>query len=136
MSETQQETATALENLATITTSDWTAFITLMTNNANLARQITTLTTHLVTSQGKITNLTAQLAAKGGGSRDCNNNSNTLTGNFPGLDHKGYCWLHGRKFRKGPSSSTCSKQNTGHDATKNQENTEGGSDYNKGWKGE
>ena len=89
MSETQQETATALENLATITTSDWTAFITLMTNNANLARQITTLTTHLVTSQGKITNLTAQLAAKGGGSRDCNNNSNTLTGNFPGLDHKG-----------------------------------------------
>ena len=95
MAEMQQETATALANLATSTTSDRTAFVTLGTTNAYLARQITTLTAHLVTTQGKITTLTAQLAAKGGGSRDCNNNSNTRTGNFPGLDPKGYCWSHG-----------------------------------------
>ena len=45
ISEMQQETATALANLATATTSDWTEFITLTTTNADLAKQITTLNT-------------------------------------------------------------------------------------------
>ena len=132
----QQETAIALANLATSTTSDRTAFITLTATNANLARHITTLTAHLVTAQGKITTLTAQLATKSGGSGNCNNHSNPSTGNFTGLDPKGYCWTHGWRVRKGHLSSTCSKWKTGHDATANRENTKGRSNYNKGWTGE
>ena len=54
MSEMQQEMATALANLATATTSDQTAFIILTTTNADLAKQITTLTAHLVTAQAKL----------------------------------------------------------------------------------
>ena len=136
MSEMQQETVTTLANLATATTSEWTAFITLTTTNTDLARHITTLTAHLVTAQGKITTLTAQLATKSGGSGNCNNHSNPSTGNFTGLDPKGYCWTHGWRVRKGHSSSTCSKWKTGHDATANRENTKGRSNYNKGWTGE
>ena len=136
MLEMQQETATSLANIAGATTSDRTTFITLTTTNTELARQITTLTAHLVTAQGKTTTLTEQIAAKGGGSGDCNNNSNTRTGNFPGLDPKGYCWSHGWKVRKGHLSSTCSNRNTSHNATANRDNTKGGSDYNKGWTGE
>ena len=136
MSEMQQETATALANLATATTLDRTTFITLTTTNTNLARQITTLAAHLVNAQDKITTLTVQLAAKGGGIGDCNNNSNTRTVNFPKLEPKGYCWSHKWRVRKGHSSSTCSKRKTGHDATANWENTKSGSGYNKGWTGE
>ena len=94
MSEMQQETATTLTNLATATTSDQMAFITLMTTNANLARQITTLTAHLVTAQAKIATLTAQLATKNGGSGNSNNISTPSTGNFHGLVPKGYGWTH------------------------------------------
>ena len=136
MSEIQQETYTALANLATATTSYRTAFITLTATNANLSRQITTLTANLLTAQSKITTLTVQLAAKGGGNGDGNNNSNLRTGEFPGLDPMGYCWSHGWRVRKGNLSSTCLKRKTGHDATATQENTKGGSDYNKGWTGE
>ena len=50
MSEMQQETATAIANIATATTLDWTAFITLTTTNTNLANQIILLTAHLVTA--------------------------------------------------------------------------------------
>ena len=95
MSEMQQDMATALANLATATTSDQTAFITLTTTNANLAKQITALTDHLVTTQAKISTLTAQLATKTGGRGNGNNNSTPSTGHFPGLDSKGYCWTHG-----------------------------------------
>ena len=84
----------------------------------------------------EIATLTAQLAAKTGGSGNCNNNSTPSTGNFHGLDPKGYCWTHGWKVRKGHSSSTCSKRKTGHNATASRENTKGGSDYNKVWTGE
>ena len=136
MSEMQQETATALANLATATTSDQTAFITLTATSADQARQITTLIAHLVTAQRKITTLTSQLAAKGGGNSDGNNISNPRTGNFTGLDPMGYCWSHGWRVRRGHSSSTCSKRKTGHDTTATRENMKGGSDYNKGWTGE
>ena len=112
------------------------AFITLTTTNADLTKQITTLTAHLVTAQAKIATLTAQLAAKTGGSGNCNNNSTSRIGNFPGLDPKGYCWRHGWRVRKGHLSSTCSKRKTGHNATASRENTKGGSDYNKVWTGE
>ena len=135
MSEMQQETATALANLETATTSDRTAFITLMDTNANLARQITTLTAQLVTAQSKITTLTTQLAAKGGGGGDGNKNSNSRTGTFPSLEPMGYFLSHGWRVRKGHSSSTCLRQKTGHDATETRENTKGVSDYNKGWTG-
>ena len=64
MSEMQQETATALANLATATTSDWTVFITLTTTNTDLAKQITSLTAHLVTAHAKVATLTGQLATK------------------------------------------------------------------------
>ena len=91
----QQETATALANLVTATTSDWTAFITLTTTNADLAKQITTVTAHLITAQAKIATLTAQLATKTGVRGNGNNNSTPSTGHFPGLEPKGYCWTHG-----------------------------------------
>ena len=136
MSDMQQETATTLANLVTATTSDQTAFITLTTTNADLSRQIIMLTAHLNTTHGKISTLTTQLAAKGGGSSDVNNNSNPRTGTFPGLEPMGYCWSHGWRVRKGHSSSTCSRRKTGHNATATQENTKGGSDYNKGWTGQ
>ena len=121
MSEMQQETATALANLATATTSDPTAFITLTNTNADLAKQITTLNAHLVTTQAKIATLTAQLAPKTGGSGNCSNNSTPSNGNFHDLDPKRYCWMYGWRVRKGHSSSTCSKWKTGHDATAIQE---------------
>ena len=127
--EMQQETATALANIATSATSDWKAFITLTATNANLARQITTLTSHLVTAQSKITTLTAHLSAKGGGNGEGNSNSNPCTGNFPGLDPMGYCWSDWWRVRKGHLSSTCSNQKIGHDTTARQANT-------KGWTGE
>ena len=85
MSEMQQETATTLANLATATTSDWTAFITLTTTNADLAKQITTLTAHIVTAQAKIATLTEQLVTKTGGRGDSNNNTTPSTVNFHGL---------------------------------------------------
>ena len=132
----QQETATALANLATATTSDQKAFINLTTTNAGLAKQITTLTVHLVPAQAKIATLTTQLATKTGGRGNRNNNSTPSTEHFPGLDPKGYCWTHGWRVRKGHSSSTCSNQKTGHNATASHENTRGGSTYNQGWKGE
>ena len=90
-----QDTATALANLATATTSDWTAFITLTTTNANLAKQITTLTDHLVTAQAKIATLTGQLATKTCGRGNSNNNSTPSTVNLHGLDPKEYFWTHG-----------------------------------------
>ena len=64
MSEMQQETATSLANTAKATTSDRTAFITLTTTNTDLAKQITSVTAHLVTSQAKIATLTGHLATK------------------------------------------------------------------------
>ena len=91
MLEMQQETATALANLATATTSDRTLFITLTTTNANLAKQITTLTAHLITAQAKIAILTGQLATKTGGRGNSNNNSTPSTGNLHRLDPNGYC---------------------------------------------
>ena len=130
MSEMQQETATALANLATATTSDQTAFITLTTTNAELAKQITMLTTHLFTSQAKSTTLTEQLATKTRGKENSNNNSTPITGNFHGLNPKGYCWTHGWRSRKGHSSSTCSNQKTGHDATASRDNTKDDSTCN------
>ena len=136
MSEMQQETATALANLATATTSDGTAFITLTTNNADLAKQITILTAHFVTAQAKISTLTGQLATKNGGRGNSNNNCTPSTGNLHGLDPNGYFWTHGWKVRKGHSSSTCSNQKPGHDTTAIRENIKGGSTYNKGWTGE
>ena len=136
MSEMQQETATALENIATATTSDRTSFITLTTTNSDLAKQITTLTSHLVAAQAKIATMTGQLATKTGGRVNSNNNSIPSTGNLHGLDPKGYCWTHGWRVRKGHSSYTCSNQNPGHNTTSIRENTKGGSTYNQGWKGE
>ena len=128
--------ATVLANLATATTFDRTAFITLTTTNADHAKQITTLTAHLVTAQAKIATLTGQLATKTGGRGNSNNNSTPSTGNLHELDPKGHFWTHGWKVRKWHSSSTCSNQKTGHDTTASQENTKGGSTYNKGWTGE
>ena len=136
MMEMQQKTATALANLATATTSDWTAFITLTTTNADLAKQITTVTAHLITAQAKIATLTAQLATKTGVRGNGNNNSTPSIGHFPSLDPKGYCWTHGWRLIKGHSSSTCSNHKTGHDAISSRENTKGGSTHNQGWTGE
>ena len=87
--EMQQETATALANIVTATTSYRMTFITLTATNADLARQITTITAHLVTAQGNITTLTTQLVAKGGGGGDGNKNSNSRTGTFPSLEPMG-----------------------------------------------
>ena len=136
MLEMQQETATALANIVTATTSYRMTFITLTATNADLARQITTITAHLVTAQGNITTLTTQLVAKGGGGGDGNKNSNSRTGTFPSLEPMGYFLSHGWRVRKGHSSSNFSRQKTGHDATETRENTKGVSDYNKGWTGE
>ena len=132
MSEMQQETATALANLATATNSDWTAFITLMTNNVDLTKQITTLTAHLVTAHAKIATLTGKLATKTGGRGNINKNSTNSTRNLHRLDPKGYCWTYGCRVRKGHSSSTCSNQKPVHNTAAIWENTKGGSTYNQG----
>ena len=136
MLEMQQNMATAIANIATSTTSDRTAFITLTTTNANLVKQITTLIAHLVTAQVKIATLTGQLATKTGGRANSSNNSTPITRNLHGLDPKGYCWTHGWRVRKRHSSSTCLNQKTGHATTARWENTKGGSTYNQGWTGE
>ena len=136
MSEIQQETATALANLATATTSNRTLFITLTTNNSDLAKQITSLTAHLITAQAKIATLTGQIATKIDNRGSSNRNSTPSTGNLHGLDPKGYCRTHGWRVRKGNLSSTCSNQKPGHNTTAIRENTKGGSTYNQGWTGE
>ena len=127
MIEMQQETTTALANLASTTTLDRNTFTILTKMNSDQFSQITSLTAQLLAAQQKIMNLTREL-----GNAKARRNM-TTTPQVTNWDPTEYCWSHGYKVTCGHNSGNCNHKKPGHLNTATRVAIKGGKEYTKGW---
>lgn len=111
-----RETAEALANLATATSSDRQAFAALVVTNSQLSEQLTA-------ALNEIRGLKKILTEK----RPGQNNSNNRNTN----PNQNYCWTHGFKVANSHTSASCKQPAQGHKHEATRANTMGGSTKGK-----
>ena len=121
MIENQQETASALQALATATSSDRTAVANLTKANQELTTHLTTMTDTVSNLENKIISLESKidtLLLRSKSAYDRNSEA--------------YCHSHGRTFNPNHTSKTCVQRKNGHKQNATLHNRMGGSSKNCG----
>jgi hypothetical protein len=118
--ESMNETAEAIAQLVTATTSDWGTVATLTTTNAKLATQLEAA--HALIAQLKNEDATLKIKIKPiwQGQRPTRTTNNDS-----------YCWSHGYQVAKTHNSATCNVRKTGHQENATKVDTMGGVQWGK-----
>ena len=129
--EMQQDTTTALANLASATQTDRNAFATLTKTIADQSAQIATLTTQLVTLGQELARLNWKASANRNHTGQPNGTGTERP--KPVWDPDGYCWTHGFRVTK-EHAAMCNNQKPGHQTTATRSNTMNGSKRFQNWR--
>ena len=137
LTEMEQDTTIALENLATATTTNRNTLNDLRNTISDQSPQITTLTKNLIAATEAAAKLRTKLATikrsnrhsgqENGGKGD--NQSNSWT-RRP-LNPNGYCWAHGFRVSCYQTSESCTTKKPSHKDEATRTNTMGGFRRNK-----
>ena len=113
----QQETATAIANLANATLADRSTMTAMQATITTLTSQLAEANQKLMDSLNANTTLKEVIAA-GGGNSNASGNSSRNSGNngsgYTAAQYIHYCWTHGPKSSH--PSSGCSRPAEGHNA--------------------
>jgi hypothetical protein len=127
--ELQQDTATAIANLATATAADRSTVANLTSTNSNLTIELAQTTAKLASAQASITALQIELATLKTNPSNRNNREQREPRTY--TPNSNYCWSHGYKVNSSHTSSTCSRPRTGHQSDATREDNKGGSQRGK-----
>ena len=131
LNEMQQDTTTALANLASATQTDRNAFATLTKTIADQSAQISTLTAQLISLGQEL----ARLNWKASANQNHNGKPNRTGAERVKTvwDPDGYCWSHGFRVSK-EHAAKCNNPKPGHQATATRSNTMNGSARFSNWR--
>jgi hypothetical protein len=118
--ESMNDTAEAIAQLVTATTSDRSTVATLTTTNVKLATQLEAANALIAQLKNEIATLNNKIKPAWQGQhpvRTTNNNS--------------YCWSHGYQVAKSHTSATCNMKKSGHQDAAIKSNTMGGVQWGK-----
>jgi hypothetical protein len=118
------DTAEAIAQLATATSSDRSTVATLTTTNAKLATQLEAAHALIAHLKKEIATLKIKIKPVWQGQRPTRTTNNDS-----------YCWSHGFQVAKSHTSATCSVKKTGHQENTTRLNTMGGVQWGKEWCG-
>ena len=124
--ELQQDTATAIANLATSTASDRSTISNVSDTNSALATNLTITNYKLQEFQSTIADITHQVTIL----RDFNGHYNQkapFPDIFQQVPNNNYCWTHGYRVNKKHDINSCSNSDHGNQKTANRTDNIGGS---------
>jgi hypothetical protein len=115
-----QDTAEAIAQLATATSSDRGTVATLTMTNAKLATQLEAAHALIAQLKSEIATLKSRIKPVWQGQRPTRTTNNDS-----------YCWLHGFKVAKSHTSATCNVRKAGHQENATKVDTMGGVQWGK-----
>jgi predicted RNase H-like nuclease (RuvC/YqgF family) len=115
-----QETAEAIAQLETATSSDRGTVATLTTTNAKLANQLEAAHALIAQLKSEIARLKIKIKPACQGQRPTRTTNNDS-----------YCWSHGYQVAKSHTSATCNVRRTGHQENATRIDTMGGVQWGK-----
>jgi hypothetical protein len=118
--ESMQDTAEAIAQLATATASDRSTMATLTTPNAKLATQLEAANALIAQLKNEIATLKNKIKPAWQGQRPVRTTNNDS-----------YCWSHGYQVAKSHTSATCNMKKSGHQYAAFKSNTMGGVQWGK-----
>ncbi len=127
--ELQQDTATAIANLATATAAGRATFSNLTATNSILTNELAQTNASLTGAEATIKALKFELAMlkKGDGNNNNSNygnNNGNYTRNY--TPNQNYCHTHGDKVNRSHTSATCTRPANGHKRDATRTNNMGG----------
>jgi hypothetical protein len=118
--ETMQDTADAIDQLATATASDRGTVATLTTTNAKLATQLEAAHAQIAQLKNEIATLKNKIKPAWQGQLPVKTTNNDS-----------YCWSHGYQVAKSHTSATCNMKQSGHQDAANKSNHTSGVQWGK-----
>jgi hypothetical protein len=118
--DSMQETAEAIAQLATATTSDWGTVATLTTTNAKLANQLEAAHALIAQLKSEIATLKIKIKPVWKGQQPARTTNNDS-----------YCWSHGYQVAKLHTSATCNVIKNGYQEAAMKIDTMGGVQWGK-----
>jgi hypothetical protein len=118
--DSMQETAEAIAQLATATTSDRGMVATLTTTNAKLANQLEAAHALIAQLKSEIATLKSKIKPAWQGQRPAKTTKNDS-----------YCWSHGYQVAKSHTSATCNVRKNGYQEAATKIDTMGGIQWGK-----
>jgi translation initiation factor 2B subunit (eIF-2B alpha/beta/delta family) len=115
-----QDTVDAIEQLVTVTDSDWGTVATLTTTNAKLVNQLKAAHALIAQLKNEMATLKNKIKPAWQGQRPVKTTNNDS-----------YCWSHGYQVAKSHTSATCNMKNSGHQDAATKIDTMGGVQWGK-----